>query len=49
MPIRVERSAGLATVTLNRPAKKNALDSQTWMELDRARLRSATVTEGSLS
>src|SRR6185369_11144125 len=36
MAIRVERNAGLVTVTLDRPAKKNALDSQTWAELDRA-------------
>ena len=34
--IRVERDAGLVTITLNRPAKKNAIDSQTWIELDRA-------------
>jgi 2-(1,2-epoxy-1,2-dihydrophenyl)acetyl-CoA isomerase len=33
--IRVERDAGLVTITLNRPAKKNALDSQSWIELDR--------------
>lgn len=36
MSILVERSAGLVTVTLNRPAKKNAIDGQTWVELDRA-------------
>jgi 2-(1,2-epoxy-1,2-dihydrophenyl)acetyl-CoA isomerase len=34
--IRVEREAGLVTITLNRPAKKNAIDSQTWIELDGA-------------
>ena len=34
--IRVERRAGLVTITLDRPAKKNAIDSQTWIELDRA-------------
>lgn len=34
--IRVERSAGLVTITLDRPAKKNALNSQTWIELDQA-------------
>ena len=36
MAIRVERRAGLVTITLDRPEKKNALDSQTWIELDRA-------------
>jgi enoyl-CoA hydratase/carnithine racemase len=36
MAIRVERNAGLVTITLDRPAKKNAIDSQTWIELDRA-------------
>jgi len=36
MAIRVERCAGLVTITLDRPAKKNAIDSQTWIELDRA-------------
>lgn len=35
MAIRVERAAGLVTITLNRPEKKNAIDSQTWIELDR--------------
>ena len=30
--IRVERTAGLVTITLDRPAKKNAIDSQTWIE-----------------
>ena len=34
--IRVERRAGLVTITLDRPAKKNALDAQAWIELDRA-------------
>jgi len=34
--IRVERHAGLVTITLDRPAKKNALDAQAWNELDRA-------------
>jgi 2-(1,2-epoxy-1,2-dihydrophenyl)acetyl-CoA isomerase len=33
--IRVERRDGLVTITLDRPAKKNAIDSQTWNELDR--------------
>lgn len=33
--ILVERSAGLVTITLNRPAKKNALNVQSWVELDR--------------
>jgi len=34
--IRVERSDGLVTITLDRPAKKNAVDAQMWNELDRA-------------
>jgi 2-(1,2-epoxy-1,2-dihydrophenyl)acetyl-CoA isomerase len=34
--IRVARDAGLVTITLNRPAKKNALDSQSWIELESA-------------
>jgi 2-(1,2-epoxy-1,2-dihydrophenyl)acetyl-CoA isomerase len=34
--IRVERREGLVTITLDRPAKKNALDAQAWVELDRA-------------
>lgn len=34
--IRVERREGLVTITLDRPAKKNALDAQSWIELDRA-------------
>jgi len=34
--IRVEREAGLVTITLDRPAKKNAVDAQMWNELDRA-------------
>jgi enoyl-CoA hydratase/carnithine racemase len=34
--IRVERRAGLVTITLDRPAKKNALDGPTWVDLDRA-------------
>ena len=33
--IRVERQAGLVTITLDRPAKKNAIDAQMWIELDR--------------
>jgi len=33
--IRVERREGLVTVTLDRPAKKNAIDSRMWNELDR--------------
>lgn len=36
MAIRVERSAGLVTITLDQPAKKNAINSQMWLELDRA-------------
>lgn len=35
MSIRVERRAGLVTIILDRPEKKNALDSQTWIALDR--------------
>jgi 2-(1,2-epoxy-1,2-dihydrophenyl)acetyl-CoA isomerase len=34
--IRVERRDGLVTVTLDRPAKKNAIDARTWSGLDRA-------------
>ena len=34
--IRVERSEGLVTITLNRPEKKNAINAQTWIELDGA-------------
>lgn len=34
--IRVERRDGLVTLTLDRPAKKNAIDAQMWSELDRA-------------
>lgn len=34
--IQVERREGLVTITLDRPARKNALDSQMWVELDRA-------------
>jgi 2-(1,2-epoxy-1,2-dihydrophenyl)acetyl-CoA isomerase len=34
--IRVERRDGLVTITLDRPAKKNALDARMWNELDRA-------------
>jgi len=34
--IRVERRDGLVTITLERPEKKNALDSRMWTELDRA-------------
>jgi len=33
--IRVERQAGLVTITLDRPAKKNAIDAQMWIGLDR--------------
>ena len=33
--IRVERREGLATITLDRPEKKNALGAQSWIELDR--------------
>jgi 2-(1,2-epoxy-1,2-dihydrophenyl)acetyl-CoA isomerase len=34
--ISIERSEGLVTITLNRPAKKNALDAAAWNELDAA-------------
>ena len=34
--VRVERSAGLVTITIDRPEKKNAIDGRTWIELDRA-------------
>ena len=34
--IRVERSEGLVTITLDRPTKKNALDARSWIELDHA-------------
>jgi 2-(1,2-epoxy-1,2-dihydrophenyl)acetyl-CoA isomerase len=34
--IRVERRDGLVEITLDRPDKKNALNSQSWAELDRA-------------
>ena len=34
--IRVERSEGLVVITLDRPAKKNALDGASWVELDGA-------------
>ena len=33
--IRVERSDGLVTITLERPEKKNALDAQCWNDLER--------------
>ena len=33
--ILVERHEGLVEVTLNRPARKNAIDRNTWAELDR--------------
>jgi 2-(1,2-epoxy-1,2-dihydrophenyl)acetyl-CoA isomerase len=33
--IRVERSGGLVTITLARPEKKNALNAQAWVELER--------------
>jgi enoyl-CoA hydratase/carnithine racemase len=36
MAIGMERSAGLVTITLDRPAKKNAIDSQTWIDESRA-------------
>ena len=32
--IRVEREAGLVTVTIDRPEKKNAIDASAWNELD---------------
>ena len=34
--IRVERNAGLATITIDRPEKKNAIDAAAWNELDAA-------------
>jgi 2-(1,2-epoxy-1,2-dihydrophenyl)acetyl-CoA isomerase len=34
--IRVERREGLVTITLDRPEKKNAIDSDMWSALDRA-------------
>jgi 2-(1,2-epoxy-1,2-dihydrophenyl)acetyl-CoA isomerase len=34
--IRVERSGGLVRITLDRPAKKNALNAEMWVGLDRA-------------
>jgi 2-(1,2-epoxy-1,2-dihydrophenyl)acetyl-CoA isomerase len=34
--IRVERKDGLVTITLDRPAKKNAINAAMWVELDRA-------------
>lgn len=34
--IRVERSDGLVTVTLDRPERKNAIDAQMWAALDRS-------------
>jgi 2-(1,2-epoxy-1,2-dihydrophenyl)acetyl-CoA isomerase len=40
--IRVERSAGLVTITLDRPEKKNAIDAESWVALDRAFLDVAT-------
>jgi 2-(1,2-epoxy-1,2-dihydrophenyl)acetyl-CoA isomerase len=33
--IRVERREGLVTITLDRPEKKNAINAQMWIELDR--------------
>jgi 2-(1,2-epoxy-1,2-dihydrophenyl)acetyl-CoA isomerase len=35
-PIRVERSAGLVTITIDRPEKKNAIDAACWNGLERA-------------
>jgi 2-(1,2-epoxy-1,2-dihydrophenyl)acetyl-CoA isomerase len=34
--IQVERSGGLVTITLARPEKKNALNAQAWVELERS-------------
>ena len=34
--IHVERSEGLVTITLDRPEKKNAINAEMWVELDRA-------------
>jgi len=34
--IQVERREGLVTITLDRPEKKNAVNAQMWIELDRA-------------
>lgn len=34
--IRVERRDGLVTITLDRPEKKNAINAEAWVELDRA-------------
>ncbi|HVN37064.1 MAG TPA: enoyl-CoA hydratase [Myxococcota bacterium] len=34
--IRVERNAGLVTITIDRPEKKNAIDAAAWNELDTA-------------
>jgi 2-(1,2-epoxy-1,2-dihydrophenyl)acetyl-CoA isomerase len=31
--ILVERDAGVVTVTLNRPEKRNAINTQMWLEL----------------
>jgi 2-(1,2-epoxy-1,2-dihydrophenyl)acetyl-CoA isomerase len=33
--IRVERDAGLVTIVLDRPEKKNAIDADTWLALER--------------
>ena len=43
--IRVERKAGLVTITLDRPAKKNAIDAQMWSELDRTFAEVAATPE----
>jgi 2-(1,2-epoxy-1,2-dihydrophenyl)acetyl-CoA isomerase len=34
--LRVERSEGLVTITLDRPEKKNAIDADTWLALERS-------------
>lgn len=42
MSIRVERDQGLVTITLDRPEKKNALNSDCWLALDEALAHIAT-------
>ena len=42
--IRVERHEGLVEVTLDRPARKNAIDRATWAGLDRVFTEVAKVT-----